>query len=239
MQLNNNSLLQTRSFISNKWIDLKKTFKVDNPATGEIIAEVADCGTAETEQAIKAAAMAFAAWSRLTAKERAAPMHKWFDLIHQNADDLALLMTTEQGKPLSEAKGEVVYGASFIEWFAEEARRVYGDVIPTPLNDRRIITIKQPIGVVAAITPWNFPIAMITRKIAPAIAAGCTVIIKPASQTPLSALALAQLSVEAGFPPGVINIITSTQSSEVGRVMTEHPLVRKVSFTGSTKIGKR
>jgi len=240
MQLSNTSLLQTQSFISNKWIDAagNKIFKVDNPANGEIITEVADCGTAETEEAIEAASKAFPAWSRQTAKERGSLMRKWFDLIIENADDLALLMTTEQGKPLTEAKGEVVYGASFIEWFAEEARRVYGDVIPTPLNDRRIVTIKQPFGVVAAITPWNFPIAMITRKIAPAIAAGCTVVIKPASQTPLSALALAQLSVEAGFPPGVINIITSTQSSEVGKVMTEHPLVRKVSFTGSTQIGK-
>lgn len=240
MQLSNTSLCQTRSFISNNWIHASgnKTFKVDNPANGEIIAEVADCGTVETEQAIEAASKAFNTWSRQTARERGNLMRKWFNLVIENADDLALLMTTEQGKPLTEAKGEVVYGASFIDWFAEEGRRVYGDVIPTPLNDRRIVTIKQPVGVVAAITPWNFPIAMITRKIAPAIAAGCTVVIKPASQTPLSALALAQLSVEAGFPPGVINIITSTHSSEIGKVMTEHPLVRKVSFTGSTEIGK-
>ena len=240
MQLLNPQLLQNKSFINNNWIYAQsgKTFEVTNPANGEVITNAADCSAKETELAIEAAAKAFPLWSKKTAKERSAIMRKWFNLVIDNTNDLALLMTTEQGKPLAEAKGEINYGASFIEWFAEEARRVYGDVIPTPLNDRRIITIKQPIGVVAAITPWNFPVSMITRKISPAIAAGCTVVLKPAAQTPLSALALAYLAKEAGFPDGVINIITSDQANEVGRVMTEHRLVQKFSFTGSTKIGK-
>lgn len=240
MQLNNTYLLQSQSFIDNNWVSSfdTKTFAVDNPATGETVMEVADCGTAETEQAIEAAASAFESWKSKTAKERSVILRNWYNLIINNADDLALIMTTEQGKPLNEAKGEVIYGASFIEWFAEEAKRIYGDVIPTPLNDRRILTIKQPIGVVTAITPWNFPISMITRKVSPALAAGCTMVIKPAAQTPLSALALAALSKEAGFPNGVINVITSTKASEVGKVMTEHPLVQKFSFTGSTAVGK-
>lgn len=240
MQLSQSQLLQNKSFINNNWISAQseKTFDVTNPANGNVITSVADCGALETETAIRAATEAFALWSKKTAKERSAIMRKWFNLINDNINDLALLMTTEQGKPLAEAKGEIVYGASFIEWFAEEARRVYGDVIPTPLNDRRILTLKQPIGVVAAITPWNFPVSMITRKISPAIAAGCTVVLKPAAQTPLSALALAYLSKEAGFPDGVINIITSDNASAVGKVMTEHPLVQKFSFTGSTRVGK-
>lgn len=240
MQLSNPALLQNKSFINNNWISSKNgnTFEVINPANGHVITTVANCGGQETRQAIEVATKAFAIWSKKTAKERAAIMRTWFNLVNENADDLALLMTTEQGKPLSEAKGEISYGASFIEWFAEEARRVYGDVIPTPLTDRRIITIKQAIGVVAAITPWNFPVSMITRKISPAIAAGCTVVLKPAAQTPLSALALAYLAKEAGFPDGVINIITSDNANEVGKVMTEHSLVQKFSFTGSTKIGK-
>lgn len=240
MQLCNTHLFQSNSFINNKWIssDNGNTFNVINPANEEIITAVADCGATETELAIEAAATAFKIWSKKTAKERSAVMRKWFNLINDNADDLALLMTTEQGKPLAEAKGEIIYGASFIEWFAEEARRIYGDVIPSPLGDRRIIIVKQPIGVVTAITPWNFPVSMITRKISPAIAAGCTVVLKPAAQTPLSALALARLSKEAGFPDGVINIITSDKAGEVGKVMTEHPLVQKFSFTGSTKVGK-
>ncbi len=240
MQLLNYQLLQNKSFINNNWIceQTGKTFEVTNPANGEVITTVADCGAKETEQAIEAATKAFALWSKKTAKERSAIMRKWFNLVTDNTNDLALLMTTEQGKPLAEAKGEINYGASFIEWFAEEARRVYGDVIPTPLNDRRIITTKQALGVVAAITPWNFPVSMITRKISPAIAAGCTVVLKPAAQTPLSALALAYLAKEAGFPEGVINIITSDRANEVGKVMTEHKLVQKFSFTGSTKVGK-
>jgi succinate-semialdehyde dehydrogenase/glutarate-semialdehyde dehydrogenase len=240
MQLQNTSLLQNRSFINGEWVDASnaETFEVINPANGDIIISVADSGAVETEQAIAAASKAFPAWSKKTAKERGAIMKKWFNLINEKIEDLALLMTTEQGKPLAEAKGEITYGASFIEWFAEEARRVYGDVIPTPANDRRIITIKQPIGVVAAITPWNFPVSMITRKISPAIAAGCTVVLKPAAQTPLSALALAYLAKEAGFPGGVINIVTSSNAAEIGKVMTESPLVQKFSFTGSTKVGK-
>jgi succinate-semialdehyde dehydrogenase/glutarate-semialdehyde dehydrogenase len=240
MQLSNTGLLQKQSFINNNWISPKsgKTFDVINPANGEVITSVADCSAAETELAIKAASKAFPSWSKRTAKERGALLRRWFDLVMANADDLALLMTTEQGKPLSEAKGEITYGASFIEWFAEEARRVYGDVIPTPLSDRRIITVKQPIGVVGAITPWNFPVSMITRKISPAIAAGCTIVLKPASQTPLCALALAQLALEAGFPDGVINVITSTDAAAVGQTLTTHPLVMKISFTGSTRVGK-
>lgn len=240
MKLENSNLLQTQSFINNKWVSARsgKTFKVLNPANGEVVANVADCTQAETEVAIKAADKAFPLWKNKTAKERGALMRKWYELVMANADDLALLMTTEQGKPVAEAKGEIVYGASFIEWFAEEARRIYGEVIPTPLNDRRIITIRQPIGVVGAITPWNFPVSMITRKISPAIAAGCTVVIKPASQTPLSALALAYLAAEAGIPAGVINVITSTDAAGIGETLTTHPLVMKISFTGSTKIGK-
>ena len=240
MELQNGALLQNQSFINNKWIAARsgKTFKVLNPANGEVVANVADCTAAETEMAIQAASKAFFVWKRKTAKERGATMRKWYDLVMANADDLALLMTTEQGKPVAEAKGEIIYGASFIEWFAEEARRIYGEVIPTPLNDRRIITVRQPIGVVGAITPWNFPISMITRKISPAIAAGCTVVIKPASQTPLSALALAWLAAEAGMPEGVINVITSTDAAGIGQMLTSHPLVMKISFTGSTKIGK-
>lgn len=240
MQLLNPELLQNKSFINNNWVCAQsgKTFEITNPANGEVITAAADGGAKETEQAIEAAAKAFLLWTKKTAKERSAIMRKWFNLVTDNTNDLALLMTTEQGKPLAEAKGEISYGASFIEWFAEEARRVYGDVIPTPLTDRRIMTTKQPIGVVAAITPWNFPVSMITRKISPAIAAGCTVVLKPAAQTPLSALALAYLAKEAGFPAGVINIVTSDQANEVGKVMTEHRLVQKFSFTGSTKVGK-
>ena len=240
MQLQNSSLLQTQSFINNKWVQAKsgKTFKVLNPANGEVVANVADCTAIETEQAVKGANAAFPLWRSTTAKERSDLLRRWFNLVMENADDLALLMTTEQGKPIKEARGEITYGASFIEWFAEEARRMYGDVIPTPKNDRRIITFKQPVGVVGAITPWNFPVSMITRKISPAIAAGCTVVIKPASQTPLCALALAQLALEAGFPAGVINVITSTNASEIGQTLTTHPLVMKISFTGSTKVGK-
>ncbi len=240
MELRNKSLLQRLAFINNQWraASGNQDFNVLNPATGELIAGVADCGVPEAEEAIEAASVAFPGWKKKTAYERATIMRRWFNLIHENADDLALIMTTEQGKPLAEAKGEVVYAASFIEWFAEEGRRLYGDVIPTPASDRRILTLKQPVGVVAAITPWNFPIAMITRKISPAIAAGCTVVLKPASLTPLSALAIAELSLQAGFPAGVINIITSTAAAEIGKVLTTHPKVMKLSFTGSTETGK-
>ncbi len=240
MLLSNKTLLQQNAFINNVFTPSAngERFEVINPANGEVITHVADCGIPETENAIAAADKAFVTWGKTTAKERHALLKKWFDLIIINADDLAMIMTTEQGKPLAEAKGEVIYGASFIEWFAEEARRVYGDVIPTPDSSKRILTLKQPIGVVAAITPWNFPVSMITRKISPALAAGCTVVIKPPHETPLCALALAKLALDAGFPKGVINVVTTTQSKEVGLVMTNDSRVKKVSFTGSTEIGK-
>ncbi len=238
MQLSNTNLLQQHSFINNEWVASSSRFPVDNPATGEIIIEVSDAGEAETLQAINAAAIAFKTWSRITAKERSAIMRKWFELMMANTDDLALLLTSEQGKPLAEAKGEVAYGASFIEWYAEECKRVYGETIPTPSSTKRMMTIKQPIGVVAAITPWNFPIAMITRKIAPALAAGCTVVLKPSKDTPLCALALAYLAKEAGFPKGVLNIVATTATGEVGKILTTHPFIKKVSFTGSTEVGK-
>ena len=240
MKLCHPLLLQSNAFINNVFTPSAngKRFDVTNPANGEVIITVADCTASDTNQAITAAEKSFQKWSKTTAIERHGLLKKWFVLITQHADDLALLMTTEQGKPLTEAKGEITYGASFIEWFAGEARRTYGEVIPAPATDKRILTIKQPIGVVAAITPWNFPVSMITRKISPALAAGCTVVIKPPHETPLCALALAYLAMEAGFPEGVINVVTTTQSKEVGVVMTTHPLVRKVSFTGSTEVGK-
>ena len=199
---------------------------------------MADVGEAETRRAIEAAAKALPAWRKKTAKERAVILRKWFDLIMAAQEDLAQLMTAEQGKPLAETRGEVAYGASFIEWFAEEGKRIYGDVIPTPQQGRRILVLKEPIGVVAAITPWNFPNAMITRKCAPALAAGCTFVIKPAEDTPLSALALAELGVRAGIPAGVFNVVPSDQAAKVGGELTGNPLVRKFSFTGSTEIGK-
>jgi len=233
-------LLRSDAYIDGAWVtaDDGARFPVTDPATGATLAEVPDMGAAETRRAIEAAEAAWPAWRTLTAKERATILRRWFDLqlVHQEA--LAQLMTAEQGKPLAEARGEVVYGASFVEWFAEEAKRVYGDTIPAHANDRRIVVIKQPVGVVAAITPWNFPIAMITRKCAPALAAGCPVVIKPAALTPLSALALAALAEEAGFPPGVLNVITSKRASEVGDELTSNPAVRKLSFTGSTEVGK-
>ena len=240
MRLTNSSLLQNKIFINNQWQDASsgKTFEVRNPADGSLIINVADAGIEETNQAIDAATKAFTNWSKQTAKTRSNILRKWFDLIIKNEDDLALLLTSEQGKPLEEAKGEVQYGASFIEWFAEEARRVYGDVISSPAANKRMMTIKQPVGVVAAITPWNFPIAMITRKIAPALAAGCTVVVKPAEETPLCALALAQLAKEAGLPNGVLNIVPTMQAAEIGKVLTTHPSVAKVSFTGSTEVGR-
>jgi succinate-semialdehyde dehydrogenase/glutarate-semialdehyde dehydrogenase len=239
MQLAYPALLQTGYFIDNTWQQQQlPRFAIINPATGETITTVADAGIAETEQAVEAAQKAFGPWSRLPAKERATILRKWYNLVTEHTNDLALLLTTEQGKPLEEAKGEIQYGASFIEWFAEECRRVYGEIIPAPVADRRLLTLKQPIGVVAAITPWNFPVAMITRKIAPALAAGCTVVLKPAEDTPLCALALAQLAKEAGMPDGVLNVIPSTQSAAVGKVLTTHPAIHKVSFTGSTEVGR-
>ncbi len=241
MKLQDKGLLVQRGYIDGNWSDAGsgRRFTVTNPATGETIAELADMGVPETKQAIDAAARALPRWRAMTARDRAAILRRWYDLIMEHAEDLALLMTSEQGKPLSEARGEVAYGASFIEWFAEEGRRAYGDVIPTTSNDRRLLAIKQGIGVCAAITPWNFPNAMITRKVAPAFAAGCTVVAKPAGATPLSALALVELAERAGFPPGVFNmIVTGSQSSAIGGELCSNPLVRKVSFTGSTEVGR-
>jgi succinate-semialdehyde dehydrogenase/glutarate-semialdehyde dehydrogenase len=215
-------------------------FAVTDPANGRHIADVADMGVAETRRAIDAAARALPAWRAKTAKERAAVLRRWFDLIVANTDDLALLMTTEQGKPLTESRGEVAYGASFVEWFAEEGKRAYGDIIPTTGNDRRLLVMKQPIGVCAAITPWNFPIAMITRKVAPALAAGCPVVIKPAEQTPLSALACAELAQRAGMPAGVLNVLSAdaANSIAIGQVLCASDTVRHLSFTGSTEVGR-
>ena len=237
--LKDSKLFRDRAYVDGAWVeaDSKKRFDVDNPADGSIIGSVPDMSTAETRRAIAAAEAALPAWRGLTAKERSKILRKWYDLILANADDLAFILTTEMGKPLAEAKGEILYGASFVEWFAEEAKRVYGDVIPTPSNDRRIITIKQPIGVVAAITPWNFPNAMITRKVAPGLAVGCTFVLKPAEQTPFSALALAELAERAGIPKGVLNIITGDAVS-IGKEMCASPVVRKVTFTGSTEVGR-
>ncbi|MBY0429599.1 MAG: NAD-dependent succinate-semialdehyde dehydrogenase, partial [Rhodospirillales bacterium] len=215
-----------------------KVFAVTNPADGTELGRVPDMGATEARRAIEAANAAWPAWRARTGKERAAVMRRWFELIMAAQDDLAMLMTAEQGKPLAEARGEVVYGAAFLEWFAEEAKRIYGDVIPTHAHGKRILVLKQPIGVVAAVTPWNFPIAMITRKIAPALAAGCTVVVKPAEDTPLSALALADLAERAGFPKGVINIVTGQDPAAIGNELTGNPIVRKLSFTGSTEVGK-
>ncbi|MFY0664855.1 MAG: NAD-dependent succinate-semialdehyde dehydrogenase [Natronospirillum sp.] len=234
------TLLFDHAFINGEWqqADTGKTFAVRNPATGETLAQVADCSSADAERAVEAAHTAFLSWRQTTAKERATLLKRWFALINEHQDTLALLMTQECGKPLAESKGEVAYGGSFIEWFAEEARRVYGDVIPTNANGRRLLVSRQPIGVCSAITPWNFPLAMITRKCAPAIAAGCTVVVKPAEATPLTALALAELARQAGIPAGVFNVVTAANGKDVGAVLSEHPLVRKVSFTGSTPVGK-
>ncbi len=238
--LKNNTLLHYQSFINGIWInaDSSSTFPVHNPANNDLLAEVADCGPAETQRAIAAADAAWPAWRAKTAAERGDILKRWYALIMENIEDLALLMTLEQGKPLAEAKGEVGYGASFIEWFAEEGRRAYGDIIPAYAPGMRILVTKQPVGVVAAITPWNFPNSMICRKVGPALAAGCTVLLKPSEETPLSALALAELGARAGLPAGVFNIITSTDAAAIGGEMTQNPLVRKVSFTGSTAVGK-
>ena len=232
------SLFRDRAFVNGAWIeaDNRKRIDVDNPAGGGV-GTVPDMGAAETRRAIEAAAAALPAWRALVAKERSAILRKWFDLIVAHADDLAQLLTAEQGKPLAEAKGEVLYGASFIEWFAEEGKRIYGDVIPTPASDKRIVVIKQPIGVVAAITPWNFPNAMITRKAGPALAAGCTLVLKPASKTPFSALALAELGARAGIPKGVFNVVTGNARA-IGGEMTSNAIVKKITFTGSTEIGR-
>ncbi|HEY2708114.1 MAG TPA: NAD-dependent succinate-semialdehyde dehydrogenase [Caulobacteraceae bacterium] len=241
LTLDDASLLRADAYIDGAWTAASAggRFAVRNPATGETLAKVADLEPGDARAAIEAAAAAFPAWSQRTAKDRAGVLRKWFELIMAAQEDLAQLMTAEQGKPLAETRGEVAYGASFIEWFAEEAKRAYGDVIPTHAAGKRILVMKQPIGVVTAITPWNFPNAMITRKVAPALAAGCTVVVKPADETPLSALALGELASRAGLPPGVFNVVTTTRAQAVGLELTQNPLVRKFSFTGSTAVGKQ
>ena len=239
LQLKDPGLLRQQAYINGEWADADNgtTLAVTNPATGAQIGTIPHMGAAETRRAIDAANAAWPAWRKKSAKERAAILRKWNDLILANVDDLALILTSEQGKPLAEAKGEIQIGAAYIEWFAEEAKRIYGDTIPTPWADRRIVVIKQPVGVCGAITPWNFPHSMITRKIAPALAAGCTVVLKPAEQTPFSALALAELAERAGFPKGVINILTG-DAPAIGGELCANPVVRKVSFTGSTEVGR-
>jgi succinate-semialdehyde dehydrogenase/glutarate-semialdehyde dehydrogenase len=227
------------ALIGGQWVTGTNVFPVLDPATGKEIGRVPNLGAKETREAIDAAQAAFPVWSAKTAKERAQILRRWFDLIIADTEPLAQLMTSEQGKPLAEARGEVAYGASFVEWFAEEGKRAYGRTIPTTASSKRFITIKQPIGVVAAIAPWNFPIAMITRKVAPALAAGCTVVIKPSEETPLCALALAKLALDAGVPPGVLNVVTTLDAPAVGRVLCEDSRVRKLSFTGSTAVGKQ
>jgi len=239
-QLQEVALLRTSALIDGHWVGGTRRFAVNDPATGQKLADVPNLGAAETEAAIAAANAAWPAWRAMTAKQRHGILMKWFALLNQHADDLARIMTAEQGKPLAEARGEVIYGASFIEWFAEEGRRVYGETIPTTDPNKRTLVIKQPIGVCAAITPWNFPIAMITRKVAPALAAGCPVVIKPAEATPLSALACAELAQRAGMPAGVLNVLTADakNSIEVGKALCASDTVRHLSFTGSTEVGR-
>jgi succinate-semialdehyde dehydrogenase/glutarate-semialdehyde dehydrogenase len=233
-------LVRDRAFLGGKWVSAKdgKTFDVTNPARGDVLATVADLGRAEIAQAIDIAYKAQKPWAAKTGKERAKILRRWYDLMMEHQEDLAILMTAEQGKPLAESRGEVAYGASFVEWFGEEAKRVYGETIPGHMPDKRITVIRQPIGVAAGITPWNFPNAMIARKVAPALAAGCSFVIRPASLTPLSALAMAVLAEEAGVPEGVFSVVTSTSSSEVGKEFCENPKVRKLTFTGSTEVGR-
>ncbi|MEM7021071.1 MAG: aldehyde dehydrogenase family protein, partial [Pseudomonadota bacterium] len=239
VNLTDSSLLREQCYVDGTWIDAdgRATLNVEDPASGEVIGTVPRLGVDETRRAVEAASRAFESWKRTTAKERAAILRKWFDLMMANQEDLAVLMTREQGKPLAEARGEVAYGGSFVEWYAEEAKRIYGDIVPPPTGNRRLMVFKQPVGVCAAITPWNFPNAMITRKCAPALAAGCTVVVKPASFTPYSALALAELAERAGMPAGVFNVITG-DARTVGGELTANDTVRKLSFTGSTEVGK-
>ncbi|MCW8864277.1 MAG: NAD-dependent succinate-semialdehyde dehydrogenase [Colwellia sp.] len=236
--LNDPQLLKNFSYINGSWHSSAGDIAVNNPATGKTVAKVSNAGVIETELAIKAAKDAFKAWSAKSANERAALLRNWFNLMMDNLDDLGRILTLEQGKPLAEAKGEVAYGAAFIEWFAEEGKRVYGDTIPAPSGDKRIVVIKQPIGVVAAITPWNFPNAMIARKAAAALASGCTFVVRPATQTPLSALAMAELAERAGIPAGVFNVVVGDDARGMGKVLTEHEDVAKFTFTGSTGVGK-
>ena len=240
MKLRDPDLLRTQAFIGGKWLDAASgaTQAVINPATGEPLGSVPDMGAAETRRAIEVARQVFPAWAALAAKERAVILRRWYELLKANQEDLATLMTAEQGKPLAESRGEIAYGASFIEWFAEEGKRLYGDVIPGHQVDKRNLVLRQPVGVVAAITPWNFPLAMIARKAGPALAAGCTFVCKPAHQTPYSALAAAVLAQRAGVPAGVLNVVTGA-AAVIGAEMTSNPLVRKVTFTGSTAVGKK
>lgn len=242
LELNDSALLKNLAYVDGQWVGSHTgaTFPVTNPATGELLAEVPDMDAVDTQRAIDAADAAWAAWRETPCKQKAALLRRWFDLVMAAQEDLARLMTAEQGKPLAEARGEVAYGASYIEWFAEEAKRIYGDTIPAATGDKRLVVIKQPVGVVGAITPWNFPNAMIARKIAPALAAGCPVVAKPAEDTPLSSLALAELAERAGIPAGLINIVTSSRANaaEVGGALTGSDKVRKISFTGSTAVGK-
>ena len=240
LNLKDNSLLRSQLFIDGTWVDADNgaVMPVFNPATKEKIIDIPNAGASETRRAIEAADVAFQSWKKVVAKDRSTILKRWFNLIMEHQEDLAQIMTAEQGKPLAESRGEVSYGASFIEWFAEEGRRVYGDTIASNNPTQRIVTLKQPIGVVAAITPWNFPNAMITRKVAPALAAGCTVILKPATETPLSALALVDLAERAGIPKGVFSVIAGNKARDIGGEMTSSPIVRKLTFTGSTEIGK-
>jgi succinate-semialdehyde dehydrogenase/glutarate-semialdehyde dehydrogenase len=239
LALKDPALFRDQCYLNGAWAeaDGRGRFDVDNPGDGSVVGSVPNMGAAETRRAIEAAEAALPAWRALAAKERSRILRKWFDLIVANSDDLALILTTEQGKPLAEAKGEIAYGASFVEWFAEEAKRVYGDTIPSPTTDKRLIVMKQPIGVCAAITPWNFPMAMITRKVSPGLAAGCTFVLKPAEQTPFSALALAELAERAGIPKGVLNILTG-DAVAIGKELCASPVVRKLTFTGSTEVGR-
>ena len=236
--LSNTSLLKTGSKLGDVWHQTSNTFQVTNPATGAVLVEVADAGAEQAEQAVMSATTSYPAWAALPAAERAQKLMTWYHLMMDNQDDLARLLTLEQGKPLAEAAGEIAYGANYVKWFAEEAVRVYGDTIPAPAADKRILVIKQPVGVVGAITPWNFPNAMIARKAAAALAAGCTFVVKPAHETPLSALAMAELADQAGIPAGVFNVVAGTDAKAIGKVLTEHPRVAKFSFTGSTAVGK-
>ena len=239
LSLSDPSLLKNQAYVDGQWIDADsgETFPVTNPANGELVAEVAKLGAAETARAIEAAERAMADWKKLAAKQRAGILRKWYDLMMANQEDLAVIMTAEQGKVLAESRGEIAYGAAFVEWFGEEAKRIDGDVIPGPSADKRIVCIKQPVGVVAAITPWNFPNAMIARKAAPALAAGCSIVIKPATETPLSAFAMAELAERAGVPAGVINVVAGS-TAPIGNELTSNPRVRKLTFTGSTPVGK-
>ena len=240
MLLKDPSLLETRAFVAGEWVDADDgaTFEVRNPARGDVIARVADLSRTEVKRAIEAAQAAMKDWAARTAKDRAKVMRRWFELMMENQDDLGTILTAEQGKPLPEGKGEIAYGASFIEWFGEEAKRVYGETIPGHMADKRITVLRQPIGVVASITPWNFPNAMITRKCGPALAVGCGFVARPAAETPLSALALAVLGERAGLPKGILSVVTSSRSSDIGKEFCENPLIRKLTFTGSTEVGR-